>query len=189
MKTGIAALNLVKRQLPIKTKLQIYNALIKPHYEYCCLIWIPSLTQKQLSKIITLQKQALRIIYQANRMSHSNALFLKSNIVRFDLLFKKNVIEIFHKKHLGLLPKLLKDKIENIESSKNNRTSNLKIPHVYKKGDMFYELINTYNNLPHHIKDPPTNLFSSKKRIKSFIQTEYKQCLLKNCKSCEVMKN
>ena len=189
MKSGIAALNLVKRQLPIKTKLQIYNALIKPHYEYCCLIWFPSLTQTQLSKIISLQKQALRLIYLVNRLSHSNPLFLKSNIVRFDLLFKKNVIEIFHKKHLGLLPKLLKDKIENIESSKNNRTSNLKIPHVYKKGDMFYELINTYNNLPHHIKDPPTNLFSSKKRIKSFIQTEYKQCHLKNCKSCEVMKN
>ena len=185
MKSGIAALNLVKRQLPIKTKLQIYNALIKPHYEYCCLIWIPSLTQKQLSKIITLQKQALRIIYQANRMSHSNALFLKSNIVRFDLLFKKNVIEIFHKKYLGLLPNLLKNKIENIESSKNPRTLNLKIPHCYKKGDLFFELIDTWNNLPHDIKDPPINLLSSKRRIKSFIQSEYKQCHQKNCKSCE----
>ena len=186
MKTGIAALNLVKRQLPIKTKLQIYNALIKPHYEYCCLIWIPSLTQKQLSKIITLQKQALRIIYQANRMSHSNTLFLNSNIVRFDLLFKKNVIEIFHKKYLGLLPNLLKNKIDNIESSKNSRTLNLKIPHGYKKGDLFYELTNTWNNLPHDIKDPPINLLSSKKRIKSFIQSEYKQCYQKNCKSCEL---
>ena len=139
-----------------------------------------------MSHIFFVSKQALRIIYQANRMSHSNTLFLNSNIVRFDLLFKKNVIEIFHKKHLGLLPNLLKNKIDNIESSKNSRTLNLKIPHGYKKGDLFYELTNTWNNLPHDIKDPPINLLSSKKRIKSFIQSEYKQCYQKNCKSCEL---
>ena len=186
MKSGIAALNLVKKQLPSRTKLQIYNALVKPHYEYCCLVWFPSLTQKQITKIVTLQKQALRLIYLANRLSHSNTLFLKSNIVRFDLIFKKTVIEIFHKKYLGLLPKLLKDKIEKIENSKNTRTHNFKIPHIYKKGDLFYEIINTWNNLPSDIKIPPAKLFISKKRIKTFIQSEYKPCQLKKCKSCEV---
>ena len=186
MKSGIAALNMVKRLLPTKTKLQIFNSLIKPHYEYCYLVWFPSLNQKQITKITTLQKQALRLIYLANRMTHSKTLFQKSNIVRFDLIFKKSVIEIFHKKYLGLLPKLLSEKLDLIENSKNKRTQNLKIPHIYKKGDLFYELINTWNNLPPDIKIPPAKLFISKKRIKAFIQSEYKPCEKENCKSCEV---
>ena len=128
------------------------------------------------------------MIYLANRLSHSNTLFLKSNLVRFDLIFKKTVIEIFHKKYLGLLPKLLHEKLDLIENSKNKRTQNLKIPHIYKKGDLFYELINTWNNLPPDIKIPPAKLFISKKRIKAFIQSEYKPCEKKNA-SLELMMN
>ena len=35
MKSGIAAINHVKKLLPTQTKLQIFNALVKSHYEYC----------------------------------------------------------------------------------------------------------------------------------------------------------
>ena len=85
-----------------------------------------------------------------------------------------------------LCGKLLSEKLDLIENSKNKRTQNLKIPHIYKKGDLFYELINTWNNLPPDIKIPPAKLFISKKRIKAFIQSEYKPCEKENCKSCEV---
>lgn len=39
MKSGLAALNMVKKTLPARTKLQIFNGLIKPHYEYASIAW------------------------------------------------------------------------------------------------------------------------------------------------------
>ena len=47
MKSGLAALNMVKKTLPARTKLQIFNGLIKPHYEYASIAWSPSLTKAQ----------------------------------------------------------------------------------------------------------------------------------------------
>ena len=56
MKSGIGALNLIKHTFPIKTKLLIYNSLIKPHYEYVNIIWFTNLNKKQTNEIIKLQK-------------------------------------------------------------------------------------------------------------------------------------
>ena len=51
IKSGIAALYMVKNLLPSKTKLQIFNGLVKSHYEYCSMTWIPSLNIKQIGTI------------------------------------------------------------------------------------------------------------------------------------------
>ena len=59
MKKGIAALNLVKKILPEKTKLQIYNSLIKPHYEYCSIAWIPGLNRNQIKTAIFMEADFL----------------------------------------------------------------------------------------------------------------------------------
>ena len=186
MKSGIAAINHVKKLLPTQTKLQIFNALVKSHYEYCAMAWIPSLTKNQIQKIVKLQKHGLRLVYLTHKLAHSAHLFIKSNITRFDLLFKKTVIELFHKKYLGILPKMISDKLDEFEKSKNPRTKNLKIPNYYKKGNLFFEILNVWNNLPENIKNPPKKLFISKKRINEFIKKEYILCELKNCKSCQV---
>ena len=159
MKSGLAALNMVKSTLPTRTKLQIFNGLIKPHYEYCSIIWSTKINNRQTQKIIKLQKQGLRLVYSANRLCHSSNLFLKSGITRFDLLFTKNTIELFHKKQLGTVPKLIKTTLDELCSSKNPRNNNLRIPSIYKKGDLMYELLNTWNNLPEGIKIAPNNHF------------------------------
>ena len=81
---------------------------------------------------------------------------------------------------------MMSEKISEIEKSKNLRTNNLKIPTGYKKGDLFFEIITEYNNLPDEIKEPPAKLFISKKRIKEFIKNEYKICEIKKCQSCKL---
>jgi hypothetical protein len=55
----------------------------------------------------------------------------------------ENTIELFHKKQLGLVPKLIKTTIDELCSSKNPRNNNLRIPSIYKKGDLMYELLNS----------------------------------------------
>ena len=186
MKSGIAALNMVKRLLPTRTKLQIFNALIKPHYEYASIVWTPSLTKTQINKIIKLQKQGLRLVYSTHRMSHSSVLFIKSGITRFDLIFKKSTIELLHKAEQNLLPKKLAKAIKEITKSKNTRKNNIRIPTIYKKGDLFYEILNTWNNLPKEMKEIPPKYSKSKIMIDHFIKNEYEKCTTKNCKSCLV---
>ena len=119
-------------------------------------------------------------------MCHTSKLFINARITRFDLLFKKSCIELFHKKELNLLPEMLKTKLNKLESSKNKRTNNIKIPSIYKKGDLFYEILNCWNNLPSNIKEIPESLSKSKKAILNFINSEYSICNLsaKYCKSC-----
>ena len=68
--------------------------------------------------------------------------------------------------------------------SRNRRTNNIKIPSAYKKGDLFYEIINTWNNLPSDIKETPESLPNSKKKILNYINSNYSICTKKNCESC-----
>ena len=79
---------------------------------------------------------------------------------------------------------MLRDKLDDIEKSKNKRTNNLKISSAYKKGDLFYEIINSWNNLPPNIKEIPDKYFKSKKKILNYINSEYDICKLKNCEAC-----
>ena len=148
-------------------------------------IWSTKINAKQTQQIIKLQKQGLRLVYSANRLSHSSYLFLKSRITRFDLLFTKYTIDLFHKNQLGLVPKLIKSTLDGLGSSKNPRNNNLRIPSNYKKGDLIYDLLNTWNNLPEGLKNCPKNTLQSKKMISEFIQTKYEICQLKHCDSCK----
>ena len=61
---------------------------------------------------------------------------------------------------------MLKVKLNEFGMSRNRRTNNIKIPSAYKKGDLFYELIDTWNNLPSDIKEIPESLPNSKKNPK-----------------------
>ena len=59
MRSGLRALYFVKHTLPTKTKLLIFNSLIRSHYEYCHQIWSTNLTKGQINEIIVLQKVRL----------------------------------------------------------------------------------------------------------------------------------
>ena len=186
MKSGLAALNMVKKTLPTRTKLQIFNALIKSHYEYASIAWTPSLTKSQVKKIIKLQKQGLRLVYLTHRMAHSSSLFIKSGITRFDLLFKKSTMELMHKYKQNLLPRKLTKALNELTKSKNTRNNNYRIPAIYKKGDLFYEILNTWNNIPNEMKEIPNKHTTSKSMIKNFLKKQYEHCHVNNCESCKV---
>ena len=53
----------------------------------------------------------------------------------------------------------------------------MKIPSVYKKGDLFFEIINAWNNLPEKNKRTASKAIYIKKRIKEFLKNETAGCL------------
>ena len=74
-----------KNILPLPTRLLLYNALIKPHLDYGCLIWGGG----KVDKLVTLQKKAIRLIdSNQNWTCHTNPLFWKYKILKLpDLIW------------------------------------------------------------------------------------------------------
>ena len=103
-----------------------------------------------------------------------------SGITRFDLLFTKSTIDLFHKDNLELSPPAIKDILDQCKDIANPRPQykyNKIIPHCYKKGNLMYKIIKTSNSLLEHMKIPITGKYQSKKKIKKFIQTQqYQTC-------------
>ena len=71
---GIGILSRLKSFLPTYTLQMLYNTLILPHFNYCCLVWGRA-TQNRLQKVITLQKRAIRICTKAQPREQSEPLF------------------------------------------------------------------------------------------------------------------
>ena len=75
----LSILRKIRHYLPAKTRILYYNYYIKPHLQYCCTIW-GQCNKTDIYSIIKLQKQAARLILDADKYSPS------SNIK----LFRKN---------------------------------------------------------------------------------------------------
>ena len=188
--SGIAALSYVRYLVPTKTKIQIYNGLINPHYSYANLIWTRNLTLKQKTHLITLQKRSLRIIYQTHRLSHTADLFIHSGITRFDFQLNRSALDLIHRTQMNKVPKSIK-KLLNLQEITNNRTndkSKFKIPPHHKKGDLLYEILDCWNKADSNIKEQKAGIFSLKKDLKKYFETKYVICNNENCASCKVTK-
>ena len=187
MKSGIAALNFVKFLLPTKTKIQIFNGLVKPHYEYSSIIWSRNLNKKQLQQILTLQKKAIRLVFLTKRISHTSILFKQTSITRFDHLLTKTTLDLFHRKNLNLLPSAISKLLDlpKYDRLRTTHKDNLKIPDTYKKGDLIYEITKSWNECDHQIKEPSINQNIMKTNIKKYINNKITNCTATNCLSCK----
>ena len=58
---GIAILGRARKYLPIKYRLLLYNACIKPLFTYCCTVW-SNCSQTNLDELFKLQKRCARLI-------------------------------------------------------------------------------------------------------------------------------
>ena len=65
----------------------LYNALIKPHINYCLKGW--GFNQERIFK---LQKKAMRIICSSGYLSHSEPHFIKLNVLKIDGMFTHQVL-------------------------------------------------------------------------------------------------
>ena len=71
---NIFLINLLKNHAPIKTRIMAYNALIKSHLEYGCIIW--GQNASKIKTLIKKQKHSIRILAKSkNRISHTNKIF------------------------------------------------------------------------------------------------------------------
>jgi hypothetical protein len=180
---------MVKNLSSTKAKLCVYHALIHSHLNYCSLIWISSITKKQLKQLKTTQKKALRIIYSVKYNGHTSSLFEKSKITKVENIFEKESLILTYKYQNKILPPAIQDLFDKSLYDKNIMTRHLtscilRPKRELKNGDILYEIIDSWNRIGSSARNEKT-LKSFKKKIIS-MQNKYVDCNKINCYSCGI---
>jgi len=100
---GLGILGRVRRLLPREILLLLYHTLIYPYLSYCCIAWGRA-AKNVLSRLIILQKRAVRIITGAEYRASTGSLFKELNILKLaDICLFQTSQFMFNFKN-GLLP-------------------------------------------------------------------------------------
>ena len=137
----LSILRKIRHYLPAKTRILYYNYYIKPHLQYCCTIW-GQCNKTDIYSIIKLQKQAARLILDADKYSPSSPLFDQLEWETFDKIVQEKQATMVFKALNNLTPdyisNLFKPTCTNTNHSLRSKTSNkLHVPAAHHKSLRF----------------------------------------------------
>ena len=179
-----------KKVLSRKTKILLYNALIKPHLEYGLIAW----GNTNLHNITTKQKKIIRHIHGTkNKIAHTNDMFLKLGILKIQDLVKLNLLR-FAKQFTNMqLPTALQSSMQLMPGGRATRAKQDKHILIPRKTNRNWaktpfhacpKLWNDTSSKNKNIKNTKTFTRTVKRTIiKSYEFNE--KCRTANCKSCK----
>ena len=98
-KTGI--LKKVGGFLPVDSMKTLFHSIIMPNLNYCSEIW-GSAANTNLMPLNLLHKKAIRIVFAENRLSHTDPLYKRANILPFFAHLNFNTCKFIYKSMAGL---------------------------------------------------------------------------------------
>lgn len=90
----VGVINRNRYTLPERIKLLLYNSLILPHFSYSHLVW-GTTTQTNMTRLLILQKKALRIIANVPYHYHTKELFTQFRVVNVLSLYNFRLLNSF----------------------------------------------------------------------------------------------
>ena len=192
---GVKALKRTRQTLNFQAKYQLYNGYFKSHIEYCPITYMDKLSKTQMKELYSLQKQAVRLIFNARKNVHTEKLFKLANIVPITKLYESECCKLVYKHKYDpscneqpiAIGELLKSEQHN-SSRLYDDLNKIKIPSSYKSDHCFYQIINTWNQMDNDVK-MSGNLWSLKRRLKEEHIQSLQQCNINNCSICKLDKN
>ena len=170
---NIGIINRLKEYLPKHILLTLYNTLILPYLNYCCIIW-GSCNKYLVDRILKLQKRLVRIITSSTFLAHTKPLFLNLNILPIYALYEYNLGIFMFSFHRNLLPRSFNNMFSlNLQAHEYN-TRNKYDFRVYYGRTSFSRTIVKYkgpilwNNLPPEIRQCKS-LNTFKNKLKSHL--------------------
>ena len=167
--SAISALKRVRPFISKETAIQIYNALIMPHLEYCSPVW-DCLSGYLRDKLQKLQNWATRIIIKSPFDTSSDHLLSTLDWERLFLRRKKQNALMMFKSMNGLAPEYLQSLFSQRRSVYNLRDSEGKraLPKPstnYLKRSFSYSGAMLWNNMPKSLKNA-ASVYDLKQLIK-----------------------
>ena len=154
--SAIGALRRIRSLISQSTAVQIYNALIQPHFDYCAPVW-DGLSSYLCEKLQKLQNRAARVILQAKYETSSSLLLETLKWDRLSLRRRKQKATMMFKSLNGLAPVYLHDLFSERHTDYDLRDSfrklNLPKPRTdYLKRSFGYSGALLWNSLPENIR-------------------------------------
>ena len=92
----ISILYKIRNLLLSPTKLMLYNILVLPYLQYCCVAW-GTASRSALAPLKVLQKRAIRIVKNANYIAHTHMLFKETKVLKLEDLKDAEMHKFVHK--------------------------------------------------------------------------------------------
>ena len=153
------------------------------------------LKKGQIEKLKSLQKKAIRLIFNAKQKSHTSKLFKLSNITPIQDIYENEALKFVFKNTSVLSsyhqPVAIRDILLQNTNHRQIRTrfddddTKIRINNQYTKGQAIFDILDIWNNASHDIRNAG-NLFSLKRMLKNKINTDMNECTTENCYSCRI---
>ena len=189
-KQGLSALVQTKKLLSYQAKLKIYHGLIQCHMQYCPIIWLYNQPQKNIRILETIQKKAIRLLFNAKPNSHTNNMFTTTNIIKVKDLCKNDFLKFMYQHTNNLLPTAISELLNEAQSQarpsriKSNRENAKSYANT---GQIAFDMIESWNSLEDPIKTKKFSILTVKKRIKMHLQlTSETICEKAHCFACTI---
>ena len=155
--------------LNIEARIQLYNSFVLPHLTYCIAVW-GGAHKTYLTPLITLQKRIIRTIHYGKTRDHTSPLFKKQNSLKFEDLYKLEILKIIHQLENNDIPENLQEyniKHLNIHTYDTRNKTNFVIPN-YALKSIIGAGKKLWNNLEKSIK-----LTENRKKFSDMIKSKY----------------
>ena len=155
---GLAILKRASTTIPFDTRINMYNALVVPYFNYCSTVW-GNIGKGLSDKIQKLQNRAARILTFSNYETRSSILLDELGWERLENKRLKQLAMIMYKIHNNPSPSYLRRIFTNtsIVHAHNLRNSeiNCYVPRPrteYAKGNLHYRGSVLWNKIPSEIR-------------------------------------
>jgi hypothetical protein len=169
----------------------IYTSLILPHLNYGIIAW-GNIKNKEINRLTTLQKKAVRLILNKRYNSHTAPLFKKLNFLTLNDIFLTNCCKLYQKSVNNILRPYLQSQLQtncqthNHETRQQSNVHCVNIKTSIEKQSLNFKISTAWNKLPNQIKSyihlsPCT--FS--RNLKKYCVSNYQEiCAIQNCRIC-----
>ena len=181
---AVFALSKLKNIVPSSAKLTIYNSLFRSFIEYGICAWGRS-KSKNIDRINTLQKRAMRCIFNTKYNAHTDPIFHKLQVLKFNDLLDLNEIRFVHKFIYMKLPSSFDNffsKLPNFDRNLSLCTVQLK--NIHLKTFPSFSMPLRWNSLPLNIKRISSASKFKKSYTDALIMCYSVACTKINCYSC-----
>ena len=151
--SAIGALKRIRHFISMQTAIEIYNAIIQPHFDYCSPVW-DEFNATLREKMQKLQNRAARVITKSSYDASSSILLEKLHWDNLSLRRKKHKSILMYKTINKLTPEYLQNLFSFRSTNYNLRNAEMKLnlpkPRTeYLKRSFCYSGARLWNTLPH----------------------------------------
>ena len=157
--SGISALRRLKEFIDRKTLVSVYNAIVRPYFDYCCEVW-DVFGETQSKRLQKLQNRAARIIMNMSNDVHHSVVLQALGWKTLEAERKKAKAKMMYKLLNNMGPQSLTNlftyKDEVTSYNLRNISSSLCLPHPNTnnmKRSFMYDGAFLWNSIPRDIKE------------------------------------